>query len=498
MQPGRDRQLVTVALVAGQFLAAIEATAVATAMPTAVAELGGVARYSWAFSAYLLTSTTMVPLFGKLADLHGRLRIYLICTVIFLAGSALCGAAGTFNQLVLFRALQGIGAGGVIPISVTIVGDIYTLEERGRMQGVFSAVWGFASLVGPILGGIVTDTISWRWVFYFAIPFGIASALMLRMFLHEPIERHEHKLDLLGTFLLTAAVVVLLTAILEGSEAWGWHDARTLALTALAIVGGFAFIVQEKRAQEPMLPLDLFDNRVIAVASAGSLLIGCLLFSLAAYVPMYAQGVLRGTASDAGAALIPMMLGWPLASTLSGRLMLRIGYRPLVRFGSLVSIAGLSLLAFALHGRLPLILAMALIGFGMGFLATPYLVSVQNAVPWNRRGVVTSSNQFFRTIGGSIMVAVLGAVLNARLHADLGADANATLALQHSAAAAGNAAQVERVRVALAAGLHEIFVICLLLAVLALVVALLFPGGAASEHAHDAQSDAGAAAAALS
>ncbi|HEX6558789.1 MAG TPA: MDR family MFS transporter [Longimicrobiales bacterium] len=486
MKPGRERRLVTVALVAGQFLAAIEATAVATAMPTAVAELGGVARYSWAFSAYLLTSTTMVPLFGKLADLYGRLRVYLICTVIFLVGSGLCGAAGSFDQLVMFRALQGIGAAGVIPISVTIVGDIYTLEERGKMQGLFSSVWGFASLVGPILGGIVTDSISWRWVFYFTVPFGIVSAIMLRLFLHEPLERHEHKLDLLGTTILTASVTLLLVAILEGSEVWGWRHMRTIGLLAIAVAGLFAFVIQERRAAEPMLPLDIFDNRVIAVASAGSVMLGCLLFSLAAYVPMYAQGVLGGSARDAGAALIPMMIAWPVASTLSGRLMLRVGYRPLVRFGALTAVVGLALLAVSARGNLQLGLAMAVIGLGMGFVATPYLVAVQNAVPWNRRGVVTSSNQFFRTIGGAIMVAVLGAVLNDRLHARLGAGANATLALQHSGRAADDTA-LRLTRAALQSGLHSIFVVCLVLGVVAVIIAFLFPGGAASDHAHSDQ-----------
>jgi EmrB/QacA subfamily drug resistance transporter len=468
------------------FLAAIEATAVATAMPTAVADLGGVARYSWAFSAYLLTSTTTVPLFGKLADLYGRLRIYLISTVIFLAGSALCGAAGTFEQLVLFRALQGIGAGGVMPISITIVGDIYTLEERGRMQGVFSAVWAIASLIGPVVGGVVTDTISWRWVFYFTIPFGVVSAVMLQMFLHEPTVRREHKLDLLGTFLLTVSITLLLIGILEGSEAWGLTDTRTLVLFVVAVIGLIAFIIQERRAAEPMLPLDLFSNRVILVASAGSLLIGCLLFAIAAYVPMFAQGVLGGSARDAGVALIPMMIGWPVASGLSGRLMLRYGYRPLIRVGGVLGLAGLVLLAFVATNSLSIAIAMFVIGLGMGFLATPYLVSVQNAVPWNRRGVVTSSNQFFRTIGGSIMVAILGAVLNARLHERLGPNGNATAALQpvHGEAAS---ALIAPVRDALRSGLHSIFVICAVTGVVLLVIGLFFPGGAAADHAHDAR-----------
>jgi EmrB/QacA subfamily drug resistance transporter len=492
VKPGRDRHLVTLALLAGQFLAAIEATAVATAMPTAVAELGGVARYSWAFSAYLLTSTTTVPLFGKLADLHGRLRIYLICTVVFLAGSALCGSAHTFNQLVFFRALQGIGAGGVIPISVTLVGDIYTLEERGKMQGLFSAVWGFASLIGPILGGIVTDTISWRWVFYFTIPFGIISAVLLQLFLREPVQRQEHKLDIMGTVLLTSAVSVLLIAILEGSEVWGWLNYRTLTLGAVSMVGVALFLRQEKRASEPMLPLDIFDNKVIAVASAGALMIGCLLFSLAAYVPVYAQGVLGGTASDAGAALIPMMLAWPLGSTLSGRMMLQVGYRPLVRFGSVVSLGGLVLLAFVAHNKVGLAAAMAGTGLGMGFIATPYLVAVQNAVPWNRRGVVTSSNQFFRTIGGAIMVAVLGAVLNTALHRSLGANGNATLALQ-PVQTGTSASALAHVRAALGGGLHTIFEVCVVMGVIALIIALRFPGGAATDHAHPGGQETAAA-----
>lgn len=486
MKPGRERKLVTVALIAGMFLAAFEATAVATAMPTAVAELGGVSRYSWAFSAYLLTSTTTVPMFGKLADLHGRLRIYLISTVIFLVGSILCGAAADFNQLVLFRALQGIGAGGVMPISVTLIGDIYTLEERGRMQGVFSATWGVASLIGPILGGFVTDVWSWRGVFYFSVPFGLISMVMLKLYLHEPAFRRDHKLDLLGTFLLTASITLLLVAILEGSEVWGWQDPRTIILFTLSILGTIAFIIQEKRAAEPMLPLDIFNNRLIVVASLGSLLLGCLLFALAAYVPVYAQGVLGGTATDAGAALIPMMLGWPIASAVSGRLMLTIGYRPLTRVGGLVSLAGLFFLAVAPAGRWHLAVAMAAIGVGLGFLATPYLVSVQNAVPWNRRGVVTSSNQFFRTIGGAIMVAVLGAVLNSRLRAQLGSDANASLALQPGSHETVDPATLSQIRDALQGALHTIFLICLAMGVVSLAIALFFPAGSAADHAHDA------------
>jgi EmrB/QacA subfamily drug resistance transporter len=466
------------------FLAALEATGVATAMPTAVSELGGVERYSWAFSAYLLTSTTTVPLFGKLADLHGRLKIYHISVIIFLIGSALCGAARSFEQLVIFRAIQGIGAGGVMPISVTLVGDIYTLEERGRIQGVFSAVWGIASLVGPIVGGLVTDLLSWRWIFYFTIPFGIISAIMLQMYLQEPARRQDHKLDILGTVILTSAVTMLLVAMLEGSEVWGWTDTRTIGLIAIALLGLVAFIFQERRAAEPMLPLDIFSNRVIAVASAGSVILGSLLFSLVAFVPMWAQGVWGGSASDAGAALIPMMLAWPFASAVSGRLMLRTGYRALVITGSILGAIGLTILSFGHPERLQLTIAMAVIGLGNGFIATPFLVAVQNAVPWNRRGVATSTNQFFRTIGGSISVAALGAVLNSHLRDVLGEGANANTLLDPKAREAMSPDMLARMVTAMSQGLHSVFVICLVGGIIAVLIALMFPGGQAAAHAH--------------
>lgn len=490
MQPGKDRKLVTVALVSGMFLAALEATGVATAMPTAVSELGGVERYSWAFSAYLLTSTTTVPMFGKLADLYGRLKIYHVSIVIFLVGSALCGAAANFEQLVIFRAVQGIGAGGVMPISVTLVGDIYTLEERGRVQGLFSGVWGIASLIGPILGGFVTDMFSWRWIFYFTIPFGIVSTIMLQLYLREPLTRRERKLDILGTVILTSAVTLLLVGILEGSETWGWLDSRTITLMALSSFGLFAFIWQERRAAEPMLPLDIFENRIITVASAGSVILGSLLFALVAFVPMWAQGVLGGSASDAGAALIPMMLAWPIASAVSGRLMLRIGYRPLIILGSLLDVIGLAILSYGMPGRLQLAVAMVIIGLGNGSMATPFLVAVQNAVPWNRRGVATSTSQFFRTIGGAISVAALGAVLNAHLRDVLGEGANANALLDPRARAAADPAVLARAVAAMSEGLHSVFLLCLGAGIIAVLIALLFPGGQAATHAHHPAAEA--------
>lgn len=489
VQPGRERRLVTAALLLGMFVAALEATAVGTAMPTVVGELGGVTRYSWVFSAFLLTSTTTVPLYGKLADLYGRKRMYVIATVLFLAGSALSGLSRTMEELILFRAIQGLGAGGVMPVASTLVGDIFTLEERGRMQGLFSSVWGVASLVGPALGGVVTDLLSWRWIFYLNIPFGIISAAMLVWLLDEERPRREHKLDIFGTISLTLAIALLLIGLLEGSEVWGWRDPRTAALLAGSVGWLVIFLWQENRAPEPMLPLELFRNRIISVAAAGSVVIGTLLFAATAFVPMYAQGVLGGTAVDAGLILAPMSIGWPLASTLSGRLLLRIGYRPLTITGGAISLVGTVLLAGvdAETTRTYLVSAMFVIGVGLGFMSTPYLVAVQNAVPWRRRGVATSTQQFFRTIGGATTVALLGVLLNNRLQPILGASVDPNAALDPELRAGLAPESQELLVSALAQGLQSVYAAFAIAAAFGLVVAFFFPAGAAASLAHPSQ-----------
>jgi EmrB/QacA subfamily drug resistance transporter len=490
LQPGKERRLVTAGILLGMFLAALEATAVAAAVPTAVGELGGVSRYSWVFSVYLLTSTTTVPLFGKLADLYGRKRTYQVAVAIFLVGSALCGLAHSFGQLIIFRAIQGLGAGGVMPVAITIVGDIYKLEERGRVQGAFSGVWALASLIGPLLGGIITDALSWRWIFYLNVPFGLVSAWMLHRWLREETGRTEHRLDILGTVSLTAAVTLLLLALIEGPESWGWRDARTLGLLAGSAAGLALFFWQERRAPEPMLPLDLFKNRLIAVASAGNVLIGALLFSITAYVPMFGQGVLGGTAVDAGSILAPILIGWPIASTLAGRMLLRVSYRTMSVGGAALAVAGSLLLARAgaATTRLEVMTAMLIIGLGLGFLSMPYLLGVQSAVPWQRRGVATSSVQFFRNIGGAIAVAALGALLNARLHAMAGPGADANAVLDPALRTRLAPDTVHHLTSALLHGIQGVFIALAAMAVISFAVALLFPRGSAREQMHQESS----------
>lgn len=469
----------------GMFLAALEATAVAAAVPTAVGELGGAGRYSWAFSAYLLASTVSVPLYGKLADLYGRRPLYQVSVALFLLGSALCGLAGSFPQLVLFRALQGLGAGGVTPVAATVIGDIYSLEERGRIQGLFSGTWALASLAGPLLGGVITHLLSWRWIFYLNIPFGIASAWMLARYLREEPPRRAQRLDVAGAVTLTLAVTLLLVGLTEGAALWGVGNPRTIGLVAAGVAGLALFLWVERRAPEPLLPLDLFRSRLIVVANAGNVLIGALLFSLTAYVPLFAQGVLGGTAVDAGSVLTPILVGWPIASTISGRLLLRTGYRPLALGGSVVALAGSGLLATVDAGtpRPLLWAAMLLIGLGMGFVAMPYFVGVQSAVPWSRRGVATSSTQFFRTLGGTLAVAVLGVLLQGRLEA-AGAAERVDALLEPVRRAALDSGTLAATAAALLDGLRDVYLANVFLAAAGIAVAWSFPAGSAQSHAH--------------
>jgi EmrB/QacA subfamily drug resistance transporter len=492
MQPGRHRNLVTASLMLGNALAALEATAVAAAVPTAVGELGGMGHYSWVFSAYLLTYTATVPLYGKLADLYGRRRVYHIAVVLFLLGSALSGAARTLDQLIVFRALQGIGAGGVQPIAITLAGDLFSLEERGRIQGFFSGVWGAASLLGPPLGGLITDALSWRWIFYLNVPLGLASMLILERYLKESHAPHQRagRLDVAGSLLLTVSITALLVATLEGAGGGGGGGGglglpATAGLFVLAAAGLALFLWQEHRAADPMLPLDLFQDRLISLSSIINVAIGAAMFAITAYVPMLGQGVFGGSAAAAGAMLTPMLFGWPIASVISGRILLRTGYRRLSVFGGAVATAGGLMMVHASRGRSPVeVMAATLVtGFGLGFLAMPTLLAVQSAVTWQRRGVATSAVQFFRTIGGTVAVAALGGLLNAHLAGLTAGGGRAPGSLDPNAAldpllrARLTPAALSALTAALAGGLRTVFLALLAVPVVALGVALLFPPG---------------------
>lgn len=463
------RPLTVLALLLGMFLAAMEMTVVSTAMPTVIADLGGLPLYAWAFAAYMLTSTVTVPIHGKLADLRGRKPVMFAGLALFVGGSLACGFARTMGALIVFRAVQGLGAGAIQPIALTIVGDLFEPRERGRVQGFFSAVWGLAGLVGPLLGGAIVRHLSWRWVFWINVPFALGCAAVLALAYHERPARHAHRLDLAGAALLCATVVAALLA------------ARSPAAGAVAgpaaLVGLVLFWVVERRAAEPLLPLDLFRDRIIAVASLTGALMGAAMIAMVTYVPLWVQSVLGASPTAAGAAIAPMAVGWPIASAISGRLIPRVGYRPLVRGGlALTGLAGLAL-ALLLRPGVPLAVPQALTflyGLGLGCANTPALIAVQSAVPWSRRGVATASTLFFRSIGGTLAVGILGGLL-AHALATSGASREVAERLLGPERALLDPAVVAGVAGALQAAMTKIFWTVAAVAAAAFAAALLFP-----------------------
>ncbi|MDA8194130.1 MAG: MDR family MFS transporter [Thermaerobacter sp.] len=390
-------------------LTALDMTIVGTAMPSIIASLHGVSLYSWVFSAYLLTSTTPVPIYSKLADMYGRKPVFLAGAALFTVGSALCGAAVNMPELILFRALQGLGAAGVLPVALTIVGDLFTLEQRGRVQGLFSAVWGLAAVVGPLAGAWIVENTSWRWVFEINLPIGLLVLLILWRTFHEVIARRPHDIDLVGAGLMSAAVVLVMAALLQ--TAWSPSLRSATGLAGLALLAGF--LVWETRAPEPVLPLAIFRDRLIALSSVVNLAAGMLMFGLISYLPLFVQTVQGGTPTMAGRAITPMMVAWPITAFGVSPLLMRVGHRRVAVAGGLMIAAGALGVAWGVSAS-PLVLGIgtALVGSGMGLSLTGLLITLQGAVPWNLRGVVTGTTQFFRTIGGAIGVAAMGALFN--------------------------------------------------------------------------------------
>ncbi len=452
------------------FMAAMEMTIVSTAMPTVVGELGGIHLYAWVFTAYLVASTVMVPIFGKLADLFGRKPVLLFGLSVFLVSSVACGFATTMTELVVFRALQGFGAGAIQPISITVIGDIYKLEERARIQGVMGALWGFAGLIGPLLGGYIVKVWSWQWIFFINVPFGLGGMALVWFFLHEQVEKKRHALDFAGAQVFSAAILLLLAGS-SGSALGMWPLLPAFGLLAL-------FVVVEGRAKEPLLPIPLMRRPVIALASAASMLTGAAMMATVTYVPLYVQAILGGTPTQAGSAITPMVIGWPIFATLSGRLIPRFGFRPLIRFGvalAFVAASALALLIGPTSSVRGLQVVMFFYGAGLGAASTALMLAVQTSVEWRERGVATASNLFFRTIGGTLAVGALGGIV-ASMVAGVGAPAGAAEALlgpDHGRAL--EPALLQALSGALDRGLHVSFWVVAALAGLALLAGLLFP-----------------------
>ena len=411
----RDQVLITIGIMSALAVAALDATVVGTAMPTIIGQLGGISEYGWVFSAYLLASTTTVPLFAKLADVHGRKPVFLLGIALFVGGSALCGLAGSMPELIAFRTIQGLGAGAVHPIAFTIAGDIFEPARRARMQGYFSGVWGVSAIVGPAIGGLITSTVGWPWVFELNIPVGALAAIIIWRVLDERFERRPHRLDWPGAILLTGAIVLLLLAVSEGGELLGWTSPIVIAMVAAAVALFVSFVVVERRSTEPLIDLDLLRSPLIRAGLGIGTLTGVVMFGLTTYVPPMVQGVHMGTPVEAGAAVAAMSLGWPVGSVVGGRSLIRFGARPVVLVGTGMLVIGTLLitqlgqfdsLAFAMA-------ASAITGLGMGLTATTILILIQGAVTWQRRAVATGLVQFSRTIGGAVGVGVMGGILTA-------------------------------------------------------------------------------------
>ncbi len=476
----RRRWVVTVGVMTGMLLAALEATIVGTAMPTIVAALGGLAHYSWVFSAYLLTSTVTVPVWGKLSDLFGRRRLFQAGVFVFLVGSALCGFAQTMTQLIVWRAVQGVGAGALVPLAMTIIGDIFTLEERAKMQGLFSGVWGISSVFGPLVGGFITDQLSWRWVFWINIPVGIAAAALIGIALKEPKRESRPSIDYAGAAVLTLAMTMLLLVLGEGSDPRLLLQPRNLALMAAIVVLLVAFVRIENRAADPVVPFALFRNPVVTVAIVVGFLAGIAMFAAITFVPLLAQGVFGATATEAGTFLTPLMLSWVLASIVGGRLLIRMSSRSLVLIGLGLMLAGFCALATFTRDtpRMVMIVELILIGAGLGVTMLILLIASQHAVPRAQLGITTSLNQFSRSMGGALGVAVLGALLAAGL-AEFSQDPNALVNPQARAKIAPE--ELRALQGALEGTLRTIFWTCAAVVALALAAAFRIPRGKVGE-----------------
>ena len=491
----RRRWAVTIGVMTGMFLAALEATVIGTAMPTVISSLGGLNHYSWVFSAYLITSTVTVPVWGKLSDLYGRRLFYQIGIAIFLVGSVLSGMSTSMEQLIIFRAIQGLGAGALVPLGMTIIGDIFTIHERARMQGFFSGVWGLSSVIGPIVGGFITDQISWRWVFYINVPVGFAAALIIGFALKEPKRNERPIIDYAGAALLTAAITLMMLALVEGGNSLATLlSAYNLALYAVAALLFAIFVLVERRAPDPIIPFQMFRNRVVTVSVVAGFFAGVAMFGAISFVPLFAQGALGSTATQAGSLLTPLMLSWVAMSIIGGRLLLKVGYRPTCIVGFVLLTIGFVFLSLFERdtARIWLYFDLILIGAGLGLTMLTLLIAVQQSVERTQLGIATSLNQFSRSIGGAIGVAIMGTVLSAGLAVQLNRAAqtpNSPITIENAAQFAANpnalidpqaqallpAGALEILRDAMASAIHQVFWVGTVLAALALIVSLFLP-----------------------
>jgi EmrB/QacA subfamily drug resistance transporter len=469
------RRLVMTAVMLAIFMVATDSYIVATAMPTIVADLGGFHLFSWAFAAFLLAQAVTIPVYGRLADLYGRKRVFFAGAGIFLIGSLLCGCAWGMVPLILFRALQGIGAGAIQPIATTIIGDIYAPVERARMQGYVSGMFGVAAVIGPTLGAFVVEHISWSLVFWVNLPIGAATFLMFGLFLHEHRQPRRHQIDYLGSALLMLGVGAPMLALVLIGKADG------VGLAAMAALGAVSLAIlaaHERRAAEPMLPFRLWRNRVVGVGCLAGFFNGALMMGVSGFLPTYVQGAMLRDATAAGVVLAASSVSWAFASMAAGRLIIRTSYRLSASLGGVALVAG-SIVLILLTPASSLAVAGGgafLLGVGMGFCNTAFIVSIQASVGWNERGMATSSTMFMRIVGQSVGAAIFGAVLNFGIASELPGAGDAVDRLMSPAGRDGlGAGELVRLTQAVGDSLHSVYLIAGLVAAVSLVLALALP-----------------------
>ncbi len=480
-----SRRWVLAGLMAMMLLAAMDTNIVATAIPQIVGELGGLGLVSWVFSIYVLAQTVTIPIYGKLADLLGRKPVLIGGTLIFLAGSTACSLAWNMHALIVFRGLQGLGAGAIMATVNTLAGDLYAVEERGAVQGWLSSMWGMAAIAGPLLGGAFAEYTSWRWIFWVNLPIGVLALGLIGRFLHEHRQSRHPRIDCAGAALVLLALGALIVALLQGGQAWAWGSAPSLALFATAALALAALVWVEGRAAEPVMPGWLWRDRTLAGSNGVMIAMGLAMMAPSIYLPTLLQSVQGLGPIAAGLVLASLSLGWPVASALSGRLYLRIGFRDTALLGAVLAL-GAALGFRALPQPQPVwavVLDQVVLGAGFGLLSTALLVGAQSMVDWQRRGVVTGGNMFARDLGQSLGAAVFGALFNSAmagrlahaptaLHGELPGSVNTVLAALHGRHTAAAEAYLEG---ALAGATSQLYVGMAAAAVLMGAVLLAMP-----------------------